>query len=159
MTTTDPNAITPATWFPPEVISAFANKWVLIQLPDGADFGKFVPESPDSGSFYDAAGNKLTEWPNWSPLPAGSGPDPRLVKTPPTPAGAPITVTILKPAAADDLVGLLQFALAKADGFDLTSPAQPEWDQYIKRAEAALASLQSVDQLRSLFPVPIVGAM
>jgi hypothetical protein len=156
LTNRDPNKIAASNWLPPEVIGDFANKWVVVALAHGADFGKFVPDENASGTFYDAAGEALKTWPQWVPLPEGTAPDPHLATTPPEPPSAPLTVTILRPITDPSTLGsMLMFELAKSDGFTLTSPAQPEWNEYERRANAALTALRNVDQLRSLLPDPV----
>jgi hypothetical protein len=156
LTTTDPLKISAPRFYPSAFIGGeFVNRWVLIQLPTGVDFGKFVPDEHSSGTWYDASAEKLASWPNWTPMPDGSNPDPHLVTTIPEPSSAPQTVTILKPVAdLSSLQGLLMFALADADGVKLSFD-HPEWEQYRMRASTALSTLQSVDQLRSLFPIPV----
>lgn len=153
LTIADPQKISAPQWFAATAIGEFANKWVLVQLSNGADFGKFVPDGNVSGKWYDASGNELKSWPNWAPVPSGTSPDPHLATTLPEPPNAPLTMTVLQPVTDKGaLSSLLMFALAKQDGFDLKSPAQPEWTQYEGRADAALQALQDIDQLRSFLP-------
>jgi hypothetical protein len=156
LTTSDPEKIVTPRWIAAVGIGDFADRWVLINLPHGCDFGKFVSDGHSSGTWYDATDTALKNWPEWVPLPEGSSPDPRLVAVMPDPPSAPLTVTILSPVSdPETLTSILMFELAKADGFDLKSPSQPEWEQYIKRATSALRALQDVDQLRSLWPTPV----